>query len=374
MAKLRCIFPLVIFCTAVIFGIHAAGQSPQQAIETGLQVFALRSSQYDSFQHVPELLREDWQTHSVVRWDIAKPLSAISYQVYEEETIITRYFLSSMGFELVEEVPYKTMYGYIASVDDVMVIAFRGTNLTSIRDWHVNWQYKQKPFLGHWFHEGFVDHYLGMEPKIRQAIQARKPRHIWITGHSLGGALAVVAAAHLKTTLGVEPRLCTFGQPRVTDSAGAAWLDSQFSNRYARFVNGSDIVPSLPPTYPRIRTYGHAGDFHAFGANELTIADSLMTLPPATTEYCGTCGRSKLLGQTSPVYQSSEEVPPLSKAEYDQLLANENGQIIRRNDGTTSYKIKAGMFDYFADHKMGKYVKQTHSYGSKEHAMAIPGR
>ena len=139
-----------------------------------------------SLDTLPTLLTEQWDTHGEVRWDIAKPLSAIAYQVYEEEPIITRYFLSSLGFELVTEIPFRTMYGYIAVRDDVMVIAFRGTNLTSLSDWQVNWRYKQVLHHGHYFHEGFVEHYLGMQTDIHRSVIRHEPKHIWITGHSLG--------------------------------------------------------------------------------------------------------------------------------------------------------------------------------------------
>ncbi|KLU01831.1 Lipase [Rhodopirellula islandica] len=341
----------------------------------GTRTYQLDGIGSASFKNIPALLREKWNTRAEVRWDIAKPLSAIAYQVYEEEPIITRYFLSSMGFDLVTEIRHESMYAYVAATDDVMVIAFRGTNLTSLSDWHVNWRYKQVLHHGHYFHEGFVEKYLAMSGKIRESIIQHKPKHIWITGHSLGGALATICAVDLAHAGQMQPNLCTFGQPRVTDSAGAEWLNKLLLKRYARFVNGSDIVPSLPPTYPYIRTYGHAGDLYAFGMQELTISDSSMTAPATTTAFCDQCGRPAPTHPPAPIYQSTAELPPLDQQEYEALLRQEqiSSQMHGKNDAGEN-AMRAGLFDYFLDHKMRKYLRAIESFGSAETTLTIPGR
>jgi hypothetical protein len=74
---------------------------------------------------------------------------------------------------------------------------------------------------------------------------------IWVTGHSLGAALATLAADRLPNAQG----LYTFGSPRVGDQ--------QFQKRFAlnafRVVNGRDIVADIPPKGP----YRHVGE-HIF--------------------------------------------------------------------------------------------------------------
>jgi hypothetical protein len=72
---------------------------------------------------------------------------------------------------------------------------------------------------------------------------------IWFTGHSLGGALAALAAMRLHFE---EPRLLadgvyTFGQPRVCDRVLGKAHDKAFRDRTHRFVNNNDIVPQVPP-------------------------------------------------------------------------------------------------------------------------------
>jgi pimeloyl-ACP methyl ester carboxylesterase len=62
---------------------------------------------------------------------------------------------------------------------------------------------------------------------------------IWITGHSLGAALATLAADRLQAVHG----LYTFGSPRVGDEA----FQARFRPKAYRVVNGKDIVASVPP-------------------------------------------------------------------------------------------------------------------------------
>lgn len=76
---------------------------------------------------------------------------------------------------------------------------------------------------------------------------------LYITGHSLGGALAVIAAALLHVTPeleGLRQRLrgvYTYGQPRVGHTDFAEQMEREFGDRLFRHVYGNDVVPRLPP-------------------------------------------------------------------------------------------------------------------------------
>ncbi|MGK3961153.1 hypothetical protein WMF38_49880 [Sorangium sp. So ce118] len=76
---------------------------------------------------------------------------------------------------------------------------------------------------------------------------------LYITGHSLGAAMAVLVAARLFTDgrYGDLRQLLrgvyTFGQPMVGDAAFAARAGELLGDRLFRFVYANDIVPRLPP-------------------------------------------------------------------------------------------------------------------------------
>ncbi len=70
---------------------------------------------------------------------------------------------------------------------------------------------------------------------------------IHITGHSLGGAIAVIIGMYF-TKEGKEIEdITTFGQPKVTNVTGARVFSEL---PLTRVVNENDIVPLVPPISP----------------------------------------------------------------------------------------------------------------------------
>jgi triacylglycerol lipase len=87
---------------------------------------------------------------------------------------------------------------------------------------------------------------------------------VYVTGHSLGGALALMATAELANHQDASIRdsiaACyTFGCPR----AGDASFDQYVKVPLYRVTNGVDLVPAVPPFF---LGYRHVGDTRYFGA------------------------------------------------------------------------------------------------------------
>ena len=103
---------------------------------------------------------------------------------------------------------------------------------------------------------------------------------IFITGHSLGGALATLAAALLRN----EPRLpqpaavYTFGSPRVGDREFAESLHDLF---HCRVVNGHDVVPKVPLPFSMkpFPVYQHTGELHRM------LADGKLSVSPFGSDF-----------------------------------------------------------------------------------------
>ena len=73
---------------------------------------------------------------------------------------------------------------------------------------------------------------------------SRQDQAIWITGHSLGGALAVLLAATLWEAEQPVTGLYTYATPRVGDSAFAGRLNEDMADgAHWRVVNAGDLVP-----------------------------------------------------------------------------------------------------------------------------------
>ncbi|MDA3961658.1 MAG: lipase family protein [Planctomycetota bacterium] len=72
---------------------------------------------------------------------------------------------------------------------------------------------------------------------------------VWFSGHSLGGALATLAAARLHHAKQRIAGVVTIGQPRVGCELFATWYDTTLGlrGRHWRIVRGADPVTMLPP-------------------------------------------------------------------------------------------------------------------------------
>ncbi len=68
-----------------------------------------------------------------------------------------------------------------------------------------------------------------------------------MTGHGLGGALAVIAATDIKQLYQNADAVYTFGQPRVGNDQFASYYSKTVPETY-RIINYADIVPHLPAT------------------------------------------------------------------------------------------------------------------------------
>jgi hypothetical protein len=83
---------------------------------------------------------------------------------------------------------------------------------------------------------------------------------IHATGHSLGGAVALIVAMYLDADRFEVDQVVTFGQPKVTNLSGATSI--QHLN-ITRVVTATDLVPLVPPFDPldlnNIDIYWHAG-------------------------------------------------------------------------------------------------------------------
>jgi hypothetical protein len=141
---------------------------------------------------------------------------------------------------------------YVASNDEWIVLSFRGTQVddfwASVIDWSVDARFV--PIAdghGDAVHAGFLSATLEVWPAVAahlRALQTERERPLWITGHSLGAALATVAAnlcSDHPDQLGLLST-CTYGSPRVGDRH----FGRRIQRPLWRFRNDSDIVTHVP--------------------------------------------------------------------------------------------------------------------------------
>lgn len=175
---------------------------------------------------------------------------------------------------------------YVGGNDANIVVAFRGTesptSVDGLKDWlltnAINFLIVPEGQLGTdlaaagvgaRFHQGFVTALAAIWDPIAQAVEAalkEKERPVWITGHSLGGALAQLAA-WLCDRRGIPVhQVYTFGAPMIGNEAAAKAFDKAFPNMLFRYVDASDPIPKLPTVSLAVNDYRHCDKEMGLGA------------------------------------------------------------------------------------------------------------
>ena len=161
------------------------------------------------------------------------------------------------------------------------MVAIRGTE--SIWDWIDDIDAVPVPFLAvpgsGLVHMGFQLVYENIRGSIAQLLgQCTGIQKVLVTGHSLGGALAILAGFEIAKKLlpGVVPLLYTFAGPRTAAPDLAAKINAAIPecNRIVNFMDAVPQVP-LPPLYEHVgqETLVHGG----FKPLDVTYAHHLTT-------------------------------------------------------------------------------------------------
>ena len=160
--------------------------------------------------------------------------------------------------------PTTNTHATLTTYDDCTVIAFRGT--ASLRDWLTDAEFPLRPLPGSpgRVHAGFLTAIDSILPDLLAFLappkaQSPEPKAspVFLTGHSLGGALAVLAAWYLQAQGLPVHSVYTFGQPRVGDRAFASLYSALLGTKTYRTVNQNDLVPRVPGV---LLGYSHAGE------------------------------------------------------------------------------------------------------------------
>jgi hypothetical protein len=150
-----------------------------------------------------------------------------------------------LNFKLVKTFDTNGTQAILIENDDYICLGFRGTEPTSMKDIKTDMRANTVPCeSGGMVHKGFNDAFAEIVIEIQETLNGEnlKSKPLFITGHSLGGALATIAIKHLKHKGGIAS-CYTFGSPRVGDEK---WMENIKTPVY-RLVNAADPVTMLPP-------------------------------------------------------------------------------------------------------------------------------
>jgi triacylglycerol lipase len=197
-------------------------------------------------------------------------MSQLAYEAEDPNTFDTlNDVLQSWGFKLVDHgmlanddveiVPQVKTRGFVASGRGATIVSFAGTDPVVLANWISD-------FDAHIGQAQTADGYrraaaaVANEVKTAIGAPALTNNKIFVTGHSLGGALAALTAQQIASgNQGTAvTAVYTFGMPRPGSADFAATeYDPLLGSCTYRFVQGEDLVPTVAPTEIGFHHVGH---------------------------------------------------------------------------------------------------------------------
>lgn len=191
----------------------------------------------------------------------------------------------------------------VMSNSHTIIVIFRGSETKGgFKNTKKDWlrtdakckMYKVDAFNNSYVHKGFWNSYTSIEDTLVKTLyqHQHKNKKIFITGHSLGGALSILAVANLYQ-YDIKPfGVYTFANPRVGTTYFADFYNTLNIPTY-RYVNENDLVPMLPPTNALRKIYcpapkndcgkyQHVGNTYNIGKDTIVANDEEMKTPNKT--------------------------------------------------------------------------------------------
>ncbi|KAH6688996.1 Alpha/Beta hydrolase protein [Plectosphaerella plurivora] len=183
--------------------------------------------------------------------------------------------------------------GAVVAVDHArraIVLSIRGS--ANVRNWITNLQFTFSSCSdlakNCKVHNGFGDAWAEIRTTVLDAIRttrAANPTYsIVTTGHSLGGAVATIAAAYIRKVENTPVDIYSFGSPRAGNDYFANFVTAQAGAEF-RLTHGADPVPRLPPilfgyrhTSPEYWLNGGSATTTDYALNNLKVCEGIVNI------------------------------------------------------------------------------------------------
>jgi hypothetical protein len=170
-------------------------------------------------------------------------IAKFAQETYEQSVEVLQARYHSQHFGELGSLCQKQLAGFsVMETDGHAVIAFRGTVLNSWHNWKTDFQISLEGTPPR--HHGFDRAWRAMEPDVRAWLAQRRPLTITLTGHSLGGAIATLAAFDLVKDWSIA-EVVVFGCPKVGSDEFAIQA-IKLAAITTRYVKTTDLFARVP--------------------------------------------------------------------------------------------------------------------------------
>jgi len=177
-----------------------------------------------------------------VDFDLAIQCAELAKLSYAAPSDARELALGHYGYASFDDLSRRDAQDHLIVVSDSarIFVAVRGTDerrdwLTNLRFWH------HQSDVGR-VHKGYYEVCQGFLPELTRLIDQHADKPLVLTGHSMGGAVAVLLAALLLEQSHRIDGLYTFGQPKVGGADFTAYCTANLQAPYFRFVHGADAL------------------------------------------------------------------------------------------------------------------------------------
>jgi hypothetical protein len=190
-------------------------------------------------------------------WILAH-MARLAYIKFEESPLEVErleYCLQSGWFNLIKTFNKNGTQAFLAKNNEFAVLSFRGTQPNKWEDVRTDLRVLKLRTVDGKVHIGFKSAFDDVKDAITEELRTHLGEMpLYITGHSLGAALATVAVQEIEEEFNDQVAACyTFGSPRVGDGK----YERAIKVPFYRIVNTTDIVTLVPFL---LGTFVHVGD------------------------------------------------------------------------------------------------------------------
>jgi triacylglycerol lipase len=193
-------------------------------------------------------------------------ISQLAYETDEPDKI--KRVLKLWGLTLLDDgvviaevntpLPQASTHCFVAANADATIIAFAGTDPVVLANWITDFDIHLDETSAA---NGYVTAADAVWPRLKALLAKRqKPANrVFVTGHSLGGALAAIIAQRVVVeSAGDIEAVYTFGMPRPGSKDFASAYNLRLGSSTYRLVHGDDLVPTVAPSFLK---FHHLGRF-----------------------------------------------------------------------------------------------------------------
>ncbi|WKY07624.1 hypothetical protein Q1695_007243 [Nippostrongylus brasiliensis] len=227
------------------------------------------------------------------------PLSSAAYSTAPQNCLTNRFTSAVLRRQLTVKCDSSRIdecsgFTAVLNADKAIVISFRGTdNFLQLIKESDNTLFKSQDAwiaggkVSTYFNKAFMSLWNGGMKDDFNTLRSKYPSYqVWVTGHSLGGAMATLAASYIvaaKLVPASDVQLVTFGQPRTGNKDFAAAHDAQALAGSFRVTHSRDVVPHVPPK--ELQGYYHH-KFETFYNNDMKSGAEFKTCTGNEDKSC----------------------------------------------------------------------------------------